>query len=246
MGATAGLVLAGARPAMGQPAADGAFDAAGYRRARYRAPVDRDPAPAGTLPLARALRLRPGRDSLFIDVLPAEGARRDPGTGRWDGVPPHQTIPGALWLPETGRAAPDPALWAGLVETVAAARRAHPRWPVVLFCRADCWMSWNAARRLASAGISQVWWQPEGIDGWHDAGRPLAASIPQPPSPSPLSRAADRAAGHGPATGPTQGIIGEPVTPAQSPSHPIPPALPGARPGHRAGPPRREQCCNRP
>lgn len=176
--AAAGLALGAGRRAWGQDSAEALFDAAGYRRTRYRAPVDRDPAPAGILPLARALRLRPGRDSLFIDVLPADGARRDPGTGVWDGVPPHQTIPGALWLPETGRAIPDPALWGGLIETIGAARRAHPRWPIVLFCRADCWMSWNAARRLALGGVTGVWWQPEGIDGWHDAGRPLAASLP--------------------------------------------------------------------
>ncbi|WP_298197645.1 rhodanese-like domain-containing protein [Novosphingobium sp.] len=178
LAAGAGLTLGAGRRAWGQDAAESLFDAKGYRRTRYRAPVDRDPAPAGTLPLARALRLRPGRDSLFLDVLPADGARRDPSSGAWLGVPPHQTIPGAQWLPETGRASPDPALWSGLTETVRATRSAHPRWPVVVFCRADCWMSWNAARRLAAAGFAGVWWQPEGIDGWHEAGRSLVPAVP--------------------------------------------------------------------
>lgn len=155
------------------------FDPAGFRRARYRAPVDRAPTPAAVLPLARALALRPGRDALFLDVLPAAGARRDPASGAWPGAPPHQTVPGARWFPEVGRAAPDPVLWAGLLAAVRAVQARHPRWPVVVFCRADCWMSWNAARRLALAGVPRVAWFAEGIDGWHDARRPLAPAAPE-------------------------------------------------------------------
>ncbi|MBC2670094.1 rhodanese-like domain-containing protein [Novosphingobium piscinae] len=177
-----GTLPGAAGAARGQDAAAAApaalFDADGFRQARYRAPVDRAPDPARRLTLAAALQLRPGHDALFLDVLPAEGARRDPGTGVWRGVPPHQTIPGARWFPEVGRAAPDPVLWRGVLDAVAAARKRHPDWPVVVFCRADCWMGWNAARRLALAGLPNVWWQPEGIDGWHDAGRALAAADP--------------------------------------------------------------------
>lgn len=161
------------------PGAVDLFDPAGFRRARYRAPVDRAPTPAATLPLARALALRPGRDALFLDVLPAEGARPDPASGVWRGAPPHQTVPGARWFPEVGRAAPDPVLWAGFLAAVRRAQARHPRWPVVVFCRADCWMSWNAARRLALAGVPRVAWFAEGIDGWHDARRPLASATPE-------------------------------------------------------------------
>ena len=161
------------------PAPADLFDPAGFRRARYRAPVDRAPTPAATLPLARALALRPGHDALFLDVLPAEGARRDPASGAWLGAPPHQTVPGARWFPEVGRAAPDPVLWAGFLAAVRAVQARHPRWPVVVFCRADCWMSWNAARRLAQAGVPRVAWFAEGIDGWHDARRPLEPAAPE-------------------------------------------------------------------
>lgn len=175
----AGLVAA--RPALllAQAVDPGLFDTAGYRRTRYRAPVDRAPTPAATLLLPRALALRPGHDALFLDVLPAEGAWRDPATGAWQGVPAHASVPGARWFPEVGRAAPDPVLWTGFLAAVGADRARHPRRPVVVFCRADCWMSWNAARRLARAGIDRVYWQPEGIDGWHDAGRPLVPAVPE-------------------------------------------------------------------
>lgn len=154
------------------------FDSAGYRTARYRAPVSRAPSPAARLALPAALLLHPGRDALFIDVLPAEGGVRDPQTGAWRLSTPHETIPGALWHPEAGRGSPDPVLWRGLVAAVRKARRRDPTIPVVLFCRSDCWMGWNAARRLASQGVGGVWWLAEGIDGWHEAGRKLVPAMP--------------------------------------------------------------------
>jgi hypothetical protein len=40
-------------------------------------------------------------------------------------------------------------LWRALDAAVARFARRHPGRPVVVFCRADCWMSWNVARRLA-------------------------------------------------------------------------------------------------
>lgn len=162
------------------------FDAEGYRAARYRAPIRLDPAPAQAIDLAEALTLTPGRDALFIDVMPAEGAVRDPASGAWRLAASHLTIPGALWFPETGRAPVDQALWAGLTGAIDEARRARPDLPVILFCRSDCWMSWNAARRLAREGRSGIFWLAEGTDGWHAAGRALieAAPVITPPSRS--------------------------------------------------------------
>ncbi|WP_338465648.1 rhodanese [Novosphingobium sp. ZN18A2] len=160
------------------PSSAGEFNAAGYRAARYRAPVTRDPAPAARLALPAAMLLHPGKDAQFIDVLPAEGGVRDPTTGAWRLAASHVTIAGALWHPEAGRGSPDPVLWRGLVAAVRKARRRDPSIPVVLFCRSDCWMGWNAAKRLASQGFSGVWWLAEGIDGWHDAGGKLVPAIP--------------------------------------------------------------------
>lgn len=185
----AALVAGGAASAAPARAGDAEailFDPEGYRAARYRAPIRLDPAPARTIGLAEALMLVPGRDALFIDVMPAEGAVRDPVSGAWRLAASHLTIPGALWFPETGRAPVDQELWAGLAEAVDAARRARPDLPVILFCRCDCWMSWNAARRLAREGRSGIFWLAEGTDGWHAAGRALieAAPVITPPSRS--------------------------------------------------------------
>ena len=35
---------------------------------------------------------------------------------------------------------------------------------LVIYCQADCWMSWNAAKRALSYGYSNVAWYPEGTD----------------------------------------------------------------------------------
>ena len=50
----------------------------------------------------------------------------------------------------------------------------------MVYCQADCWMSWNAAKRLLSYGYSNVAWYPEGTDGWERAGLPIAERSLQP------------------------------------------------------------------
>ena len=170
------------------PTDPGLFDAQGYRSARYRAPVKADPAPAQTITLAAALALDPAHEALFIDVMPVEGGLRDSVSGVWTLSQEHLTIPGALWLPETGRAPVDADLWRALEARIAAARASSPRTPVILFCRSDCWMSWNAARRLALRGIANVHWLAEGTDGWHAAGRALVVAVPIAVPASPITQ----------------------------------------------------------
>ena len=43
---------------------------------------------------------------------------------------------------------------------------------LVFYCLANCWMSWNAAKRALSLGYPNVAWYRDGTDGW------LAASLP--------------------------------------------------------------------
>ena len=49
--------------------------------------------------------------------------------------------------------------------------------PVIVFCLADCWMSWNAALRLHRAGLNVAWYGA-GRDGWAASGLALAPVIP--------------------------------------------------------------------
>ncbi len=51
---------------------------------------------------------------------------------------------------------------------------------MVFYCLAECWMSWNAAKRAIALGYRQVIWYPEGTDGWAAAGLPLSVTEPEP------------------------------------------------------------------
>jgi len=46
--------------------------------------------------------------------------------------------------------------------------------------RADCWGSWNAAKRLAAWGYDDIRWYPRGIDDWRDNALPLEIADPVP------------------------------------------------------------------
>jgi rhodanese-related sulfurtransferase len=52
--------------------------------------------------------------------------------------------------------------------------------PLVFFCVADCWMSWNTVQRVRGYGYTQVYWYKDGTDGWAEAGLPLVSVDPIP------------------------------------------------------------------
>lgn len=149
------------------------FNFEGYRIAHYRAPVHRSPAGVGRIALEAAAQLRPGNDAIFIDVLPAEGGHRE-ADGRWRLSKPHVSIPGARWFPEVGRGALPPGMADWFARGMRRIMRGRRDRMLVLFCRADCWMGWNAAKRLQAMGYTNVWWLAEGTDGWNDLRRPLS------------------------------------------------------------------------
>lgn len=157
--------------------ADPLFTPDGYRIARYRASVSRAPGGVNRIAPAAAARLRPDRDAIFIDVLPAEGGHRE-SDGRWRLARERKSIPRAHWFPEVGRGVlqPDMATWfSSGVRQLTNGRRDRM---LILFCLSDCWMSWNAARRLKAWGYSNVWWLAEGTDGWQELGLPLIPATP--------------------------------------------------------------------
>lgn len=143
-----------------------------YRIDRPRSPVPAPPEGVVALDDAGVARLA-GR-ALLIDVSPVVAGRRDPASGRWALAEAAQSIPGALWFPEAGRAPGDPAIVGHFLARVPALAAGRP---VIVFCLADCWMSWNAALRLHRAGL-KVAWYGAGRDGWAAAGRPLAPVMP--------------------------------------------------------------------
>ncbi|MEA1648849.1 hypothetical protein UAJ10_07440 [Nitrospirillum sp. BR 11164] len=46
-------------------------------------------------------------------------------------------------------------------------------------------MSWNATKRAAGYGYTNVAWYPDGVDGWRAAGLPLATATALTPPGSP-------------------------------------------------------------
>lgn len=152
----------------------------GYRIARQRAPTPDDiPAPVQMVgPEAARTLLQEG--ALPVDVFGARQSQYDALDGTWLVPETHLSLPGAVWLPETGRGWLDPVMRAYLADTLAARTGGDLGHPLVVFCVADCWMSWNAAQRIAGLGYERVYWFRLGTDGWKDIAAPLEPVVPVP------------------------------------------------------------------
>ena len=93
---------------------------------------------------------------------------------------PRRNIPGSLWLANVGYGALTPKLERYFRDNLDAATQGHRDRAVIFYCLADCWMSWNAARRAVRWGYRNVYWYRDGTDGWSDAGLPTAVAEPVP------------------------------------------------------------------
>ncbi len=116
----------------------------------------------------------------FVEVLPRPPRPRDLPEGTLWRDKPRGNIPGSVWLPDTGYgelAASMADYFASGLQKATGGDRARM---VVIYCLANCWMSWNAAKRAGALGYSNVAWYPEGTDGWLAAGLPLQDATPEP------------------------------------------------------------------
>ncbi|MCD6438281.1 MAG: sulfurtransferase [Halomonas sp.] len=94
----------------------------------------------------------------------------------------HLTIPGSIWLPNVGAASLEEEWIDYFTTALDTQRKRAEAAPLVFFCRADCWLSWNAARRAEAMGYEGLYWYPSGVDGWQASGHSLAAVCPQLPA----------------------------------------------------------------
>jgi PQQ-dependent catabolism-associated CXXCW motif protein len=153
---------------------------AGYRTDNYRAPVPATLAGARVLATDEAEAVwRAGR-AVFVDVLPRPPKPQNLPEGTIWRDKPRLNIPGSVWLPDTGYGTLADATEGYLREGLAHATGGDKAKPLVIYCQADCWMSWNAAKRALSYGYTNVAWYPEGTDGWQRAGLPVEDSQPAP------------------------------------------------------------------
>ncbi len=120
---------------------------------------------ASTISTAALATALAGRDKpLLLDTL--DGNR-------------HRTLPGAFWLRGAGNVKAEGNARMGelltrIVQDLAGSKDA----PIVVFClSSQCWLSYNAALRLAGAGFSRVQWYRGGIEAWRAAGLPVVQSV---------------------------------------------------------------------
>jgi PQQ-dependent catabolism-associated CXXCW motif protein len=180
MKALASLILAAFTFIVSTSAQERPPEPDGYRMEDYRAPVPATLAGARVLTTAEAEAIWRDKAGLFIDVMPRAPKPPNLPQGTVWRDKPRLNIPGSIWLPDTGygklAAATEDYLRRGLVRATSGNMTAL----VVVYCQADCWMSWNAAKRLLTFGYSNVAWYSEGTDGWERAGLALTESQPEP------------------------------------------------------------------
>ena len=153
--------------------------ATGFRISNYRAPTP-STVPGGTVITLEQLEQKEKGGAVLIDVGPAEGASPDPETGVWRLSKPHVNRPGSAWLPGVGKGSLSPSEDAYFRRNLQRLTGGNLGRPIVIYCQADCWMSWNAVKRASGYGYTQLAWYPEGTDGMRDWDQPLAPATPVP------------------------------------------------------------------
>ncbi|MBP2293009.1 PQQ-dependent catabolism-associated CXXCW motif protein [Azospirillum rugosum] len=150
----------------------------GYRMTDYRSPTPAGLPGAVTVDTARARALVEAGEVLPVNVLKLDRSTL-PG-GPWIVAKPFPQIPGGVWLPNVGLGALTPELegyFRGRLEALTKGDRGRG---LMFYCLADCWMSWNAAKRALAMGYRRVYWFRDGMDGWAEAGLPTEEAKPLP------------------------------------------------------------------
>jgi PQQ-dependent catabolism-associated CXXCW motif protein len=161
-------------------AQDATPEPAGYRTHDYRAPTPESLTGAHVVTTAQAEVLWRDKAAIFVDVMPRapRPPNLPPGTIWRDR--PRSNIPGSIWLPDTGYGelafVTEEYLRKNLEQATGGDRTKF----LVIYCLRDCWMSWNAAKRILAMGYANVAWYPDGTDGWTDALLPVINAQPAP------------------------------------------------------------------
>lgn len=93
----------------------------------------------------------------------------------------HRNIAGTVWIPGAGAGRLDDDLNAFFRARLTMLTGDHLDHPIVFYCHPNCWASWNAAKRAIGFGYRNVYWYPDGVEGWQDGGLPLAPAQPETP-----------------------------------------------------------------
>ena len=138
----------------------------GYRMELYDGNVPDGLDGASAITALEVKRLQESAGAVVIDVIPQQRLPNFlPENQIWIPVE-HKGVPGAIWLPDTGYGALSDITEKYFKHHLDIASNGNKDHPLVFYCRADCWMSWNAAKRALTYGYTNVHWFYDGIDDW--------------------------------------------------------------------------------
>jgi PQQ-dependent catabolism-associated CXXCW motif protein len=149
-----------------------------YRMEDYRSPVPGTLRGAAVLSTDEARAWWDRHDAVFIDVLPQPPRPVGlPAATIWR-PKPRDDVPGSIWLPDTGYGALAPVMQQYFERGLQQVTGGDRGRALVFYCLANCWMSWNAAKRAVALGYTHVAWYPDGTDGWAEHHLPLEVRVP--------------------------------------------------------------------
>lgn len=149
-----------------------------YRMDDYRSPTPLTLKGARVVDTREADALWRDKGAVFVDTMPRDVKPKSlpPGTVWRD--KPRDHIPGSAWLANVGYGATSADVTDYFRSGLVALSGGDKSRKLLFYCRADCWMSWNAAKRAMEWGYGDVLWYPEGTDGWAEAGLRLEPAKP--------------------------------------------------------------------
>jgi PQQ-dependent catabolism-associated CXXCW motif protein len=150
-----------------------------YRLENYRAPTPATLRGVKVIKTDEAEAIWRNHSASFVDVLPRAPRPKNLPEGTIWRDKPRPDIPGSIWLPDTGYGELASSMADYFSKGLEKATQGDHARILVLYCLANCWMSWNAAKRALSLGYSNVAWYREGTDGWSGAGLPLEEATPE-------------------------------------------------------------------
>lgn len=152
------------------------FNQDGYRSTLYRSPTPTSHEHAQTINPSELLALQKNNPQLLlVDVYRNTWLR-----GQFTLPEEHANLPNSLWLANCGDGSLSDEWMAYCQQNLKQATSDNKAYPIVFYCRSDCWLGWNAAKRAHALGYTNLYWLRDGIDGWEQADLPLEPAQPVP------------------------------------------------------------------
>lgn len=153
---------------------------ADYRSKGYRGLVPLTLKGATVVSDEQAMTIYKAGKTVFIDVMPFVPRPPNLPKNMYWRDKPRSNIEGSAWLANVG--------YGRLPKEMDEFFRSHLKRlssgktdkPLLFYCQAECWMSWNAAKRALEYGYKTVYWYSDGTDGWKKIGGKVVKAKPEP------------------------------------------------------------------